>query len=164
MAHLNRLPAGQALDLATGLGRCAVELARTGWNVTAVDISEVGIRIARRHADRLGAHVDWIVADLEHFLLPSRHFDVVTVFNYLDRTRLPGQIVRTLRPGGMLLFETFTLNQLQVPGNHLTNPDHMLRPGELLSMFPGLRVRAYRDVIEADRAVASLLAQKVSGE
>jgi 2-polyprenyl-3-methyl-5-hydroxy-6-metoxy-1,4-benzoquinol methylase len=164
MAHLNRLPAGRALDLATGLGRCAVKLARTGWNVTAVDISEVGIRIARRHADRLGAHVDWIVADLEHFLLPSRHFDVVTVFNYLDRTRLPGQIVRTLRPGGMLLFETFTLNQLQVPGNHLTNPDHMLRPGELLSMFPGLRVRAYRDVIEADRAVASLLAQKVSGE
>jgi hypothetical protein len=61
----------------------------------------------------------------------------------------------------MLVFETFTLGQLQVPGNHMHNSDYLLRPGELLTMFPGLRVRAYRDVILPNRAVASLAAEKV---
>lgn len=161
MIHLNSLPSGRALDLATGTGRSAIELARRGWTVSGIDISEIGIRLALEHAERVRIRIDWIVANLEDFRLPTEHFDVVTVFNYLDREKLPGQIVRTLRPGGILLFETFTLNQFQMPGNRMKNPDHMLRPGELLTMFPGLRIRAYRDLSLEDRAVASLAAEKV---
>lgn len=161
MAQLNRLPQVRALDLATGLGSSAIELARRGWTVTAIDISEVGVGIASEFAARLGVHVDWIIADLDQFHLPPERFEVITVFNYLARTKLPDEIVRSLRPGGMLLFETYTLDQLKVPGNHLKNADYLLRPGELLMMFPGLRVRAYRDINLADRAVASLAAEKV---
>lgn len=161
MIHLNWLPRGRAVDLATGTGSSAIELARRGWTVTAIDISEVGIGIAAKPAKRLGIHIDWIIADLDDFRLPPEQFDVITVFNYLDRDELPGNIVRSLPPGGMLLFETYTLGQLQVPGNHLKNPDFLLRPGELLMMFPGLRVRAYRDISQADRAVASLVAEKI---
>ncbi len=161
MAQLNRLPRGRALDLATGLGSSAIELARRGWTVTAIDISEVGIGIASESAERLGVHVDWIIADLDDFRLPAERFEVITVFNYLDREKLPGEIARSLRPGGMLLYETYTLDQLKIPGNHMKNPDYLLRPGELLMMFPGLRVRAYRDISQPDRAVASLAAEKV---
>ena len=161
--HLNRLPRGRALDLATGTGQCAIELARRGCSVTAIDISEVGIGIAAKSADRLGVRIDWIIADLDDFRLPPERFDLITVFNYLDREKLPSEIVRSLRRGGMLLFETYTLRQLQLPGNQMKNADYLLRPGELLMMFPSLRVRAYRDIIQPDRAVASLLAEKVSG-
>jgi len=161
MVQLNRLPHGKALDLATGTGGCAIGLARRGWDVTAIDISEVGLGIAAKSAERLRIEIDWIIADLDDIHLPPERFDVVTVFNYLDRKNLSGEIVRSLRPGGMLLFETYTLDQLQVPGNHMKNPDYLLRPGELLMMFSGLRVRAYRDINLADRAVASLVAEKV---
>jgi 2-polyprenyl-3-methyl-5-hydroxy-6-metoxy-1,4-benzoquinol methylase len=161
-SHLNRLPHGDALDLATGLGGSAIELARRGWNVAAIDISEVGVRIAAESAKRSGVRIDWIIANLAEFQLPCERFDVVTVFNYLDRRRLPGEIVRSLRLGGILLFETYTLSQLQVPSNHIRNPDYLLRPGELLLMFPGLRVRAYRDITHGDRAIASLLAEKLN--
>ena len=162
--HLNRLPRGRALDLATGTGHSAISLARRGWSVTAIDISATGIGMAAKSAVRLGVHIDWIIADLDDFRLPAERFDLITVFNYLDREKLPGEIVRSLRRRGMLMIETYTLNQLQVPGNHIKNPDYLLRPGELLTMFPGLRVRAYRDIIQPDRAVASLIAEKVSSE
>ena len=164
MIHLNRLPQGRALDLATGTGSCAIQLARRGWRVAAIDFSEVGIGVAAEHANRMGVQVDWIIADLDDFRLPPERFDVITVFNYLNRDNLPGEVTRSLRPGGMLVFETYTLDQLRVPGNHMRNPNYLLRPGELLMMFPGLRVRAYRDINLGDRAIASLVGEKVSGE
>lgn len=161
LAHLEILPLGRALDVATGHGHSAIELAWRGYAVTAIDISQVGIRIAAQSAARAGVTIDWVVADLDEFSLPPDRFDVITCFQYLERRRLPSEIMRSLRAGGMLLFETFTVDQLRVPNNHLKNPDHLLRPGELLALFPGLRVRAYRDVRLPDRALASLLAEKV---
>jgi 2-polyprenyl-3-methyl-5-hydroxy-6-metoxy-1,4-benzoquinol methylase len=129
--------------------------------VTAIDISEVGISVAAKAARRMGVRVDWVIADLDRYCVPPDRFDVITVFNYLDRAKLPAEIERSLRRGGMLVFETFTLDQLNVPGNHMTNPDFLLRPGDLVTMFSGLRVRAYRDTIQSNRAVASLVAEKV---
>jgi SAM-dependent methyltransferase len=162
--HIDLLPKGRALDLATGTGHSAIELARRGWQVTAIDVSPAGLRLAQQAAERLGVSVSWIAADLDVYPLPSDHFDVITVFHYLDRDRLPHEIVRALRPGGMLVYETYTLEELRLPNAHLTNPAHALRPGELLSLFSALRARRYRDVVLTDRAVASLVAEKVSGE
>ncbi|MBI3469366.1 MAG: class I SAM-dependent methyltransferase [Planctomycetes bacterium] len=162
LKHIESLPRGRALDLATGLGHSAIELARRGWEVTAIDISPMGLQIAAESARRWGITVQWIAADLDVYPLPRDHFDLVTCFYYLDREELPLRVVQSLRPGGMLVFETYTLDQLRVPGNHLTNPDHTLRPGELLTMFSELRVQHYRDEVLPDRAVASLLAQKVA--
>ncbi len=158
--HLAQLPGGRALDLAAGLGHAAIELARRGWAVTAVDVSPIGIERAADFARRVGVQVNWVVADLDACPLPSSHFDLVTVFSYLDRDRLPTAIAGTLRPDGVLVFETFTIDQLQLPGNHLRNPAHALDHGELLRMFPTLRVRHYREVTLPDRAVASVVAQK----
>ena len=163
LQHIDSLPRGRALDLATGLGHSAIELARRGWDVTAIDVSPVGLRLAVETAARWGVRVHWVAADLDTYPLPREHFDVATCFYYLDRNQLPGRIGQSLRPGGVLLFETYTLDQLRVPGNHLTNPVHMLRPGELLTMFPSLRVRHYRDVVLPDRAIASLVGERLRG-
>jgi len=163
--HIPLFPRGRALDLACGSGRVAIALAREGWKVTAIDISEVGISQAMQFARQQQVEVSWIVADLGQFFLPIHSFDVITVFDYLDRDWLSNQIVQALRPGGMLIYETFTAGQLAQPGNHLRNPAYLLQPGELLAMFSGLRVRSYREVILQDRAVASFVAEKevVSG-
>jgi SAM-dependent methyltransferase len=161
-AHLAELPRGRALDLATGVGHAAIELARRGWDVVAVDVSPVAIELAVNAARRAGVRVHWVVADLDTYPLPSEHFDLVTVFQYLDRVALPAGIIRALAPGGVLVYETFTVDQLKLPGNHLRNPAHALDHAELLRMFSTLRVRHYREVTLGDRAVASLVAEKRS--
>lgn len=160
LEHLGQIPGGRALDLATGAGHAAIELARRGWQVEAIDISEMGLKHAAALAARQGVVVRWQAADLTCTPLPHDRYDLITVFYYLDRHFLPGEIVAALRPGGALLYETFTRDQLLVPGNHVRNPAYLLDPGELRALFADLVVREYREVRLIDRAVASLLAEK----
>ncbi len=151
---------GRALDLATGLGHNAVWLATCGWQVTAIEVSPVALGHARKLAGIHGVEVQWIEADLTRDSLPDQQFDLIVVTQYLQREKLPLEIVESLTPGGWLIYETFTLEQLQQPGNHLKNPDYLLRPNELLEMFKALRIRRYRDAIVDGSAVASLVAER----
>src|SRR5207248_4921885 len=61
----------------------------------------------------------------------GRTFAVVVVTNYLWRPIL-GELVGSVGPGGWLLYETFTIGNERF-GNP-TNPDFLLRPGELLEV------------------------------
>lgn len=58
------LPAGKALDLATGEGRNAIWLARRGWDVTGVDFSAVALGKAREIAADLDVSIEWVEADV----------------------------------------------------------------------------------------------------
>jgi SAM-dependent methyltransferase len=160
LEHVGALAPGRALDLATGVGHTAIELARRGWQVDAIDISPVGLAHAATLAAGHGVVVNWQADDLNCASLPREHYDLITVFYYLDRESLPDQIVAALRTGGVLLYETFTRDQLRVPGNHVRNPSYLLAPGELLGLFPSLVVCEYREARMSDRAVASLMAKK----
>lgn len=160
---VENLPAGRhgrALDLACGLGDNALYLRYQRWNVDAIDFSDVAIRRAKERAHTAGLSVSWIVADLDNFVLPTDRYDLITCFYYLQRGRMPEQIAHSLRPSGLLIYETFSHDQLTLPANHIKNPNHTLRPGELLGLFPSLRVRRYRDDVVGGRAVASLVAEK----
>ena len=101
--------------------------------------------------------IDVLQADLERISLPEQSFDVVLCIQYLQRSLFP-QISDALRPGGVLLFETFTRAQLEFAGGP-RNPEHLLETGELHSAFPRLRVLFYRE-LRAGQGIASLLAQK----
>ena len=155
---------GRALDLAMGAGRNALYLASLGFLVTGIDISPVAVDQCRQRAQALGLPVTAIVADLEHYLLPREEYDLVLNFYYLQRS-LAGALVAALRPGGVLVFESYTLDQRQF-GYGPKDPEHMLGPGELRQLFPSLEALFYREgVVQGDKgpkAVASLIGLKPS--
>jgi len=155
---------GKALDIAMGTGRNALYLASLGFQVTGVDLSAVAVEKCRQRAERLGLPIEALAADLEHYPLPTEEYDLIVNFYYLQRSLAP-QIVAALKPGGVLVFETFTIDQLQF-GWGPKSPDNLLHPGELREMFTGLETLLYHEgVIQGDRgpkAVASLIGRKAS--
>lgn len=98
---------GRALDLACGEGRNAIWLASRGWQVTAVDFSEVALAKAQRLAASRGVEVNWVRSDLVEYGPAAGAFELVAVV-YLhlaadERRRILERAARALAPGGTLL-------------------------------------------------------------
>lgn len=155
--HVDLLPKGAALDLAMGEGRNGVFLATKGFHVTGVDISEAGFKKAQALADEKGVKLTTEVADLEQYTIPPDTFDVIICTYYLQRDLFP-KMAAALKPGGMVLIETYTVNHLQYRPTF--NKLFLLEPNELLTLLPGLQVLRYQEVDTGDAAFASILAQK----
>jgi SAM-dependent methyltransferase len=171
---LRMLPRGHALDLATGAGRNAVFLAANGHRVLAVDASRTALEKAGALAEERGVAAHWLAsreasfapkavglwlleADLERSVLPDAQYELAICFNYLQRSLFP-VIERALRPGGVLVYETYTLEQLAFPHGP-RKPEYLLRPGELRESFPHLETLFYRE-LRAGKGIASLIARK----
>ncbi len=148
---------GSALDLAGGAGRHAIWLAKRGWEVTLIDISETGVEQARQHAGPLASHVHFVVDDLTDFKASQTQFEVVMVFFYLERKSF-SEMVKAVRPGGLLVYKTYTLEQAKLVAGP-KNPAHLLKPGELLQLADGLRILHYQEEV-AEKATAELVASK----
>lgn len=133
-------PGGDVLDVASGAGRHARLFAVRGCRVTAVDRDP---RLAESLAD-VAAEV--VTADIEAgpWPLPGRRFDGVIVTNYLHRPLFP-TLLDALAPGGVLIYETFAAGNERF--GRPSNPDFLLRTGELLEIARGrLRVLGFEDV------------------
>lgn len=158
--YLSIIPKGKALDIACGEGRNSIYLARHGFEVEAIDISEAAINRSREAAGDL--RINFIAADLEGFKIPADTCDLIINFNYLQRSLVPA-IKNGLKRGGYLIFETYTLEQKEL--GHPKNPEFLLGTNELLRLFSDLHIIYYREgvVEEAERkkAVASLVGRKV---
>jgi SAM-dependent methyltransferase len=107
VAEVADLAPGRALDVGCGEGADAIWLARRGWTVTAIDISDLAVRRAREAAERAGATVEWVCGDALRTPFPARSFDLVSL-QYPALPKAAGEpAVRTLldavRPGGLLL-------------------------------------------------------------
>ncbi len=148
---------GQALDFAGGAGRHALWLAQQGWDVTLIDISETGVELARQKAGPLAPHIHCVVDDLTQFRAAQTQFDVVMAFYYLDRG-IFSEMVRALRPGGLLLYKTYTVEQLK-RANGPKDPSRLLEAGELLRLVTGLRVLWERETV-GEKATAEVVARK----
>ena len=133
------VPAGaRVLDVACGAGRHVRWFAARGALVTALDRDAAALEPLRGIAD------ETVVADIEHgpWPLAGRRFAAVLCTNYLWRPLLPA-IVEAVDAGGVLLYETFAVGNASV--GKPSNPDFLLRPGELLAAASGLRIVAYED-------------------
>lgn len=138
------LPDGaRVLDVACGSGRHLAWLGAAGHRVCGIDRDAAALEAARLRPGAAAAEL--IHADLESgaWPIPGRRFDAVVVTNYLWRPLLP-TLVASVAPGGVLIYETFAHGNETV--GRPSNPDFLLRPGELLDAVRGeLRVVAYED-------------------
>jgi SAM-dependent methyltransferase len=124
---------GPVLDVACGSGRHARLFAERGFEVLAVD----------REAQNLSGNIRFLQADLEGgkpWPFAGQRFAAIVVTNYLHRPLFP-HLAAALDEGGVLLYETF------MSGNEKfgrpSNPEFLLRPGELLAAFAGLHVAGF---------------------
>lgn len=154
------LPAGRALDVAGGAGRHALWLAGRGWDVTLVDVSSVGLELARRRAELAGLDITAAVHDLAVEPVPTGPFDLVVVVAFLDHAVLD-QVPGVLTPGGRLLMVHPTIRNLE---RHDRPPRRfLLVPGEIATIAGrlGLEVEVCDEGWSADdRHEARLLARR----
>lgn len=141
---------GTALDLACGNGRHSFLLTKLGFSLTAVDRNTTAISKAKQ-AD----NIELIEADLEDgspWPLADRQFDGIVVTNYLHRPLFP-TILASLKENGVLIYETFSLGNEKF--GRPTNPDFLLKPGELLKVCSEhLRIVAYEEGLDNNPAPA----------
>ncbi|MCB1670966.1 MAG: methyltransferase domain-containing protein [Gammaproteobacteria bacterium] len=150
------------LDLACGSGRNGLFLARHKFPVIFADINPTVLeKIARELTGVHSSAACWEV-DLENpdtQPLAGKEFDVILVFNYLHRPLIPA-IRDSLVAGGLLLYETFTVDQAKL--GRPRNPDFLLKPGELRNWFDDWEILSEFEGFQESppRCYASLVARK----
>jgi len=157
----DRLPKGTALDVAMGYGRHAIYLAEAGWQVHGIERDPDAVAACRREAAerRLSLRVEQ--ADLDTYRIPTAAYDLVVVFYFLDRALIP-QICEAVKPGGAIVYETFTIENQQRFGRP-KRTGFCLQPGELPRLFDGFTVLASREGLVGGQFVAQLVAVKPGG-
>ena len=173
------------LDIASGRGRHAVMLAADGYDVHAIDRDGAALEALRAAAVDAGGSVRTTLLDLEEGIpdLGVEQSGTVLVFNYLHRPLFPS-LIRALAPGGVLIYETFTIGQaeracperavasrpstmlgatLSLPKGrrgHPRNPLFLLQPGELASLIAPLALVASREGDFNGKLLTSVVARK----
>jgi len=145
----------RVLDLAAGAGRNSIYLAKRGCRVLAVDYALEGLRRCVQQAAEGKLDVRAIAADLRTFPFPASRYDLVINFFFLQRELFPAMI-NTLKPGGLLMFETYTTRYQAVHRERSMRREYLLEPEELRRAFPGLTLLFY----EETAVTARLIAQK----
>jgi len=156
-AHLipDRPGGARVLDLACGHGRHTRWLVRQGCHVTAVDRDAEALSSLAS----LAPMVHLVQADIENGPWPieGQTFDAVVVTHYLWRPLWP-QILGSLKPEGILVYETFTRDHASI--GKPSRPDFLLAPGELLQVCAHLRTVAFEEgfISAPDRFVQRIVA------
>ena len=168
--QLHRLPKGRALDVAAGGGRHSLYLAARGFHVDAIDRDETALsQLAAAAAAKTLPGIKPRAVDLEQpapFDPGFGHetYDVVIVFFYLHRPLFPF-FIDALKPGGVLIYETFTIDNY-THHKHPRRWEFCLSHNELLRMTSTLQILHYdegaHDGVEGPRSTytAQLVAQK----
>jgi len=132
---------GKALDVGMGQGRNSLYLAQQGWDVTGVDISTEGTRLAREQAAKLGVKLNAVLQSADDFDYGKDQWDlVIGMFMHQIFSRNADKIRAGLKPGGLVVVEAFyddMSKAIDRPLGYKTN--------ELLRSFDGLRILFYED-------------------
>jgi SAM-dependent methyltransferase len=167
-SHLDAILAtrklGPVLDLACGSGRHALALAEHPLRIVALDRNHESLSVLEKAARQLPGSIEICEADLETGTPPrleAAPFGAVLVFRYLYRPLMPW-ITQLLAPGGLLLYETFTVAQRNL-GWGPQRDAFLLEPGELPGLFPDLEILVYEEGRTLDQPpaeTARLLARR----
>lgn len=154
-------PEGPVIDLACGAGQNGLFLAALGIPVILADRSSKALATARKSAKERKIEARFWEVDLEtgdNPLDPDRYRGVL-VFRYLHRPLIP-HIRRSIRKGGILIYETFTSEQSRYGKPH--NPAYLLQPGELAGWFTDWEIiHSFEGILEGPRrAMAQVVCRK----
>lgn len=159
-AHGDKLrPGGRVLCVADGEGRNSVWLARRGLHVDAFDIAAVGVEKARKLAAAAGVSVRYEVAGCDGWHWPEGAYDaVVAIFiQFADppmRERLFARIEASLAPGGLLILQGYTPQQLEFKTGGPPILSHLYTADMLRVAFGALEIVELKEYI-ADLAEGS---------
>lgn len=140
------LKPGAALDVGMGNGRNAIYLARKGWKVTGVDISQAAVKQAQSEAAKLKVEFDARAGDVEHMDLGRGKYDlIICMYIHMVPIRNARKFIEALKPGGVIIVE----------GHHAEAQAMGLRPvsggppgymnNQLLRAYERLRILRYED-------------------
>ncbi|GAA4826615.1 class I SAM-dependent methyltransferase [Saccharopolyspora rosea] len=140
VTEVTDLPPGRALDVGCGEGADAIWLARRGWQVTGVDISQVALDRAADAAARAGVEkVTWTRADLSATPPQAGAYDLVSAQYFPLRRRADHVALRALidavAPGGTLLFVGHDLADLTPDNPHAADAHQYYRPDEIPALL-----------------------------
>lgn len=145
---------GRALDLGCGPGRNAIFLARTGWAVTGVDASAVGLAQAGQRAAAVGARLELVQADVLAYAADEGAFDLVVVANLHfppgERERFFARAVAAVAPGGHLYLAGRHRDSPLASATGATSPERRYSEALLRGLLAPLAVATRR--IERPRA------------
>jgi SAM-dependent methyltransferase len=150
-------PESKILDMGMGEGRNAVFLAQKGHHVTGIDISSVAVKKARFLAKEFGVKIKTVVGTLTKYKIPDASFDAIICFYYVDR-ELNEKIQKWLKPGGLLIYEAYTLKEYLKHKNGKIN--YFLKEKELISMFPKMDILKYEEPIHEKEFRSGIILRK----
>jgi SAM-dependent methyltransferase len=149
VSTVKELKPGRALEVAAGQGRNAVFLAQAGWEVTAFDVSEEGLAVARRNAGAAASRLATVVSRYEDFDYGVEQWDLIT-FIYTDApVRDPAyvaRVIKSLKPGGRLVLER-PHRSLETVDPDLGPVQAEDLPNALLKAWGDLRILHYEDTV-----------------
>lgn len=122
---------GRALDVGMGMGRNALHLARTGWDVTGFDVSSVGVRQAEAAARADKLRLKALVAADEEFDFGTAQWDLIALIYTIEKRSIH-HVRRALRPGGLVVVEAGISPDAKAAFGYA--------PGELLTIFEGFEI------------------------
>ncbi len=148
-ANAHMIPKGKVLDVATGQGRHALYLASRGYEVVGLDRDADALRtLAHTANERHLSNLFTRIVDLESHpdtppSLGEQEYDGIVVFCYLFRPLFPS-ILQALKPGGILIYETFLIDN-HYQHHHPRRKAFCLGRNELLHATNSLRVLSYQE-------------------
>ena len=141
---------GRVLSIAEGEGRNGVFLASLGLEVVGVDGSAVGLAKARRLAESRGVSLETVEADLAEFSPEPESFDaVVSIFAHLPsevRAVLYPRLLSALKPGGVFLMESYSLDQMYKGTGGPKDSDMLMSATKILDELSGLESVVLQEV------------------
>ncbi|KJF18375.1 MULTISPECIES: class I SAM-dependent methyltransferase [Acidithrix] len=154
---------GKALDLGCGEGRNAMYLAKTNWEVTAVDFSSVALERLARAANEAGVKVDTICSDIFDFLDQDDSYDLIVIANIHPsrtlRLELYKKAIKRISLGGHLFLIGHHIESLGIVGP--SDPDLLMDDSEVTEAFVDqkiVRLEKITDIADHGHSAPSLLA------
>ncbi len=150
---------GKAIDVAGGDGQAGAILAARGLEVTVADVSDVALGLAEERAARNRIPLTTLQIDLVSEPFPAGPWDVITCFNYLDRSLFP-VFAEQLADGGWLGLSIATRSNLE--RHQHPSAQYLLDDGEMPSLLESLSIVHYQEGWSLDgRHTAEVLARKL---